>query len=571
MLRSLNIKNFVIIEDQHIEFGDGLNVLSGESGSGKSIILDALELLLGARAKGDFFRAGTEAWELEALFELDEIAPEVLAGLPDMARAVLEDSSELVLSRSLARNGKARCFIGGKLATVKMLAEVGGIIMSICTQRESLILLDPNKQLSLLDDFANTSVELEHYRTQYSHWRAQQRALEKFLKTREASEIELARSREVVEELSPLREVLPRKEEIETLIRESAVLGRDVEGIARLREICLGEAGILAMLSHCKREMRSLSSGCRLREELSQSLDQLAAQADEFDLVLARSEQGGELSEAELEQLRSDLSEIARLERKHRQDWKGLLALLQSSEESIRLLESPDGGEASVRKAEQDAAEQLAKSAKALRRVRKAAAKELSQRASSELAELGFVASKLSVELEEADPGPDGFDAVRILFQANPGEPEKLLEEVASGGEISRLMLVLRSLISSKSGTQVLVFDEVDSGVSGIVARAMGRKLRELGSSTQVLCVSHLPQVASLANRHFVIRKEVGKRTRTLVLCLETEADRVEEIARMLSGYTVTDAARESARELIASKDERGLPVDARRGVTEAR
>ncbi len=548
MLSDLHIKNVAIIEDQTISFGSGLNVISGETGSGKSVILNALEFLLGAKPRAGMLRSGAEELEVQARFDLSALPASLRKELPDLAQ-----EEELSLSRTLAENGRGKVFINGKLATVSLLTEVTGKLVNICGQNQHVRLLEPRFHLSLVDGFGGHADLLARYQQAYGEWKALAATLVTREERLERNALRKAELEFIVEEL--------KKIDLESGIRERLE--------AEVRRLGRGEG----VIDRAKALLQAISTDGGLRDQLSsvfvalgelEKLDpdaspfvRFAASAreaiDDLEVGLNRYAESVELDPESLELLRDRLSEVARLERKYRTNDQGLLDLLSRSEQELKDVSSAD----SINELREQVAaleSRVAGLGAELTKQRQQAGKRLAREVERELVELNMVGARLALVLETASAGPNGCDSGEIYLASNKGEPPRELRKIASGGELSRIMLVLKKILKDRSGVNVLVFDEVDSGVSGSVARAVGQKLKQLAESSQVICITHLAQVASLADHHFLVGKKSGKRTISLVKEL-TRAEKVEEIARMLAGYQVTAAARESARELMSSKD----------------
>ena len=547
MLSELRITNFALFESQSILFGSGLNVISGETGSGKSIVLQALEMILGARAKAQYIRAGCDALTVEAVFELSALAEDVRAGLPEIARG-----DELVVSRSVNTAGKGRVLINGQLGSVALLEDIVGRIVNICGQGSQGRLLDSRYHLELVDDFSTQQALLAEYRSAYQKYRE----LSQKLETLESNAARgAARSEELrlaIDELTPLKPVAGLREELEATVRRHA----NAEGILsksqELLEVFRSSDGLSSRISQLSGDVAEL---VKLDPDMAEGLQLIkSAQAElaEVESLIEKRSASVDVNATELEALRDRLAEVARLERKYRSNSEGLALLLSDMQAELSGMEGGTGLKELRAEcaAAQSAAEGLAKK---LSQVRKKAALKLSSAVEAELAELSMADAKLRVNISElSECGPDGLDKVFFEVQPNKGEGYKPLSQIASGGELSRIMLVMKKLLGDRQGVNVLIFDEVDTGISGAVARAVGEKLKALAQQSQVLCITHLAQVASMADHHFLVSKLSGERTVSLVRELPAN-ERVEEIARMLAGYNITKASRESARELLAS------------------
>jgi len=547
MLSELRISNFALIDAQSISFAHGFNVISGESGSGKSIVLQAIDLILGGKPKAQHIRSGAEAFEIEALFTLNELAPQIRATLPDIAQA-----DELLVSRVFAANGKGKIYINGKLGSQSLLQEITSKIVNICGQGHTSRLLSAEFHLELIDEYAGCQELLKSYREAYDKWRELEAKLAELEENSRQAGLRQATLEVVISELGSITLTKDRRTELETAIRQLANLEKAIELRSEAEQLLLSEAGLLAVISQLGSKLGELSKIDANFEAAHLAAGQAESLLSDLDKTLRSSKNELEDAPQSLERLQAELSEISRLERKYRLNCEGLAQLLIQAREELAILSSEDGLDL-ISKNSMEAQAKAQKIALELSAKRKSAVKRLCQAVESELSELNMPDAKLKVELEDTKLGPSGKERACFFVAPNKGEAFKLLSQIASGGELSRIMLVLKKILRDRSGVNVLVFDEVDSGVSGKVARAVGKKLSELAEHSQVICITHLAQVASLADHHLCVEKVTGKRTISVIRELNSE-EKVDEIARMLAGYDITKASRESAKELLTSK-----------------
>lgn len=548
MLSELTISNFAIVERQSLSFHNGFNVISGETGAGKSIILNALEFILGGKLAATAIRTGSTQLEVQALFDLSSISESIRAELPEIA-----EGEELVVSRTLPREGRGKILINGRLATLSLLEEVVRKLVNICSQHHHTRLLDSKFHMDLLDGFAGLEAQGAAMKEAFREW---QRATAALTAARAASGREVERRQELDELVAELTEGKVRegmRVDLEGEIRKLSSYERLVQLGQQALSAISGDEGAVASvraLGPLIHEMARLDPSFAVT---ASSLDVARTALDELERDVDRYMTTLDLNEDRLEQLRGELSHLARLERKYRMSDRELAAKLDESLHELSAFALSED----LSKLERDVAakyEVVMRIAETLHRGRMKATKELSATVNRDLAEVNMGDARLSVQIERDSVCVTGFDRVQFLMSTNKGEPAKSLAEIASGGELSRVTLVLKKALRERSGVNVLIFDEVDTGVSGGVARSVGRMLKDLSRDSQVICITHLPQVASLSDKHFLVRKEVGKRTTTVVSEL-SEAEKVDEIARMLAGYKVTDTSRASARELIASNE----------------
>lgn len=548
MLSELTISNLAIVDRQSISFDRGFNVISGETGAGKSIILNALEFILGGKLSPTAIRTGSSQLEVQALFDLTGISESIRSELPDIV-----DGDELAVSRTLPREGRGKILINGRLATVSLLEEVVRKLVNICSQHHHTRLLDSKFHMDLLDGFGGMEIEVESMKDAYREW---QRAQTSLSAARQASGKEAERREELEEIVRDLSEVGIKeglRNELEGEIRKLSSYERLLQlGQQAVAAISGDEGAISAVktlgpiiheMSRLDPAFVTISEGF---EAVKSALAELESDVDRYVSLL-------DLSDERLEQLRSKLSLLARLERKYRLTDRELAVKLEDSRRELLAFALSED----LSTLEREVAERLAKAehlARELRKKRLKFAKELAAVVNRDLLEVNMTDARLTVDVEQDQLSVSGIDRVQFLMSTNKGEPAKSLADIASGGELSRVTLVLKKALRERSGVNVLIFDEVDTGVSGGVARSVGKMLKDLSRDSQVICITHLPQVASLSDRHFLVRKEVGDRTITVVKELSAP-EKVDEIARMLAGYRVTDTSRASARELIASNE----------------
>ena len=549
MLTELTITNFAIIERQSVTFHGGFNVISGETGAGKSIILNALEFILGGKGSPSFIRSGTDHLEVQALFDLTVLPRAVRQELPD----IVGEDDELVVSRLLPREGRGKVLINGRLGTVALLEEIVRKLVNICSQHHQTKLLDPKYHLDLLDGFCDKPELVERMRKAHREWAD---AKSELTRVKEAFEQGAAR-REDLEHTRAELENLPnlrpgRRKELEGEIKRIGNFERLVALGQKLEDLLLGEEGIGIRLKEISAAMTEMSRLDPSIGSTQEDFENAKRALNHSEIAISRYVGSLEVDASTLETLREELSEMARLERKYRLDDAGLCALKERVKRELSQLFGGQGFrelELTVARLH-DIAMTLGRE---LRKVRQKGAEELCKAVSSDLKELNMRDASLKVQFTDIEPSSLGIEKTEFLISSNKGEPHGALIQIASGGELSRVMLVLKKLLRERSGINVLIFDEVDAGVSGGVARSVGLMLKEISKQSQVVCITHLPQVASLSDRHILVNKEVGERAVTVVRVL-SEEEKVDEIARMLAGYKITETSRASARELISGR-----------------
>jgi DNA repair protein RecN (Recombination protein N) len=547
MLRQLAIHNVVLVERLELDFEPGLGVLTGETGAGKSILLDALGLALGSRADTGLVRAGQESAAVSAELELDPDHP-VHALLRE--QGIGSDPGEpLIVRRTLKSDGGSRAFIAGTAAPAGLLRDVGALAVEIHGQHDDRGLLNPKDHRALLDAFGKLDTSAVA-----NAWAEVTRIEAELLEARSASAA-AERDREWLDHASGEIEALAPEEGEETrLAEERAAMqaGQKAgESLTGLDELLGGSDGAIALLRQAARRIERGAAEHPLLAETLAALDRSLIEASEAEDRIARAADALAFDPARLEQVEARLFDIRGLARKHRVEPNALAALGSQMREQLAAIEA--GGE---RIAELDAQlvaarEAYSAAADALGKQRHEAATRLDAAVASELYPLKLDAAKFRTGIAPAEPGPTGTDRVEFEVSTNPGAPFGPLTRIASGGELSRFILALKVALAEAGSAATMIFDEVDRGVGGAVASAIGERLARLAERSQVLVVTHSPQVAARASHHYRIEKSHGSDgMRTTVRKLD-ETERREEIARMLSGASVTDEARAQASRLL--------------------
>lgn len=560
MLTSLCLEDLAIIERLELEFGPGLNVLTGETGAGKSILVQGLSLLLGGRSSTDWIRAGCEEAQVEGLFEL---APNKLELL--RARGFEVPGGELLVRRTLHRSGKSRVFLNGQLATVGLLSELMRGTIDISGQHEHVSLFDEDHHLDLLDTYAGTSA----LAGELSALHAELSALRRDLEARRLSAAERARREDYLRfQLEELRELAPEPGELERLESERLRLRH----AHRLQEVCSaaesalysGEEAAVDLLGRVERELTEVAALDAPLGALGARVQAVLTELEDLSRALLRHGRSIELDPGRLSAVEDRAEALKRLAKKHGGHLEQAIAAAAQLEGELAALADTEeeAGRAEARIRELEAG--LHAVAQRLSAARRAGASRLERALAEELSSLSLPGARLLVELEAQDGvGPRGAERARFRLAANAGEPARALAKTASGGELSRVLLALKVVLAESDGVSTYVFDEVDSGIGGSVAGVLGRKLAEVASRRQVLCITHLPQVAAHADRHFLVQKERrGGRTTSGVAALGAEAS-VRELARMLAGAEVTARSLELAGELRAKARTRRSPGQA--------
>jgi len=549
MLRTLGIRDYVIVERVDIEFGAGFAVLTGETGAGKSILVDAIELLMGARADAAVVREGAARAELTAEFDLDPGAP--LAAW--LAEHELEgDPGCLLLRRSIDAAGRSRCFINGHAATLGQLREAGEHLVDIHGQHAHQSLLRPSAQRELLDAHAGAGPLARETAEGFRAWKRLETLASEAQAQFAQREAERADLQEKVDELARLG---PREGEWDQLAAEHSRLAHGaalLEGAqAALEALSEAEGASLPQLSAITARLRALSEHDSRLAPVVEGLESAAAQAGEALRELRRYASRVELDPQALRETESRVEALHAAGRKFRvrpAELPGLALELQARLAELALAVDPQA----LRREVAAARERFVAAAKRLSARRRSAAQELSTAVSEGMQQLAMSGGRFAVELRPLEPAAaTGAEEIEFMVSSHPSLPLRPLAKVASGGELSRISLALQLVASKASPVATLVFDEVDSGIGGAVAETVGRSLRRLGRERQVLCVTHLPQVAAQGERQWTVVK-AGSRSKLAVSVHQLEGSaRIEELARMLGGAQITATTRRHAAEML--------------------
>lgn len=550
MLAVLRIKNFAIIENLEIEFASNLNVLTGETGAGKSIILKSLELISGKRASNEIVRQGTELCEIEALFQINENTKNSICEISEEFADTLSEN-ELLIRRTVDVNGRSKIYINGKLSTAAVLQKIAEPLIDITSQHEQQSLLKTNNHRALLDAFGIPDELLEKVKSAFSEFAQKKSIFEKF--KLHATEQFLHFER-IDSELAELNQAALRENEREELEQELKKLA-NVEhlGASVSQALTLIEDQDALESTLSKLEI-SIAQACKLDPSLNaikSLIDSASVQISETRLSLNQYALSLEANPERLEQIRERIAEIARLERKYKKNLAELLIYRERIELELADFHKGAFDEEKLKKDLDLARSKLKELEQKLTKERAALGRKLAKKVEEELASLKMKNAKFCVQIEEKESSANGADAVEFLLSANIGEPTRALNKVASGGELSRILLVLKTILNRELLPALQIFDEVDAGISGAVAEIVGKKLKQLALNSQVILVTHAPQIAALADTHFLISKSSDqKMTKTTVEKLGAD-ERVSQIAAMLAGQTVSAEFENSARQLL--------------------
>ena len=553
MLQTLALRDFVIVDQLELDFSTGFTVLTGETGAGKSILLDALSLVLGERADSSQIREGSQRAEISALFRVDAQQVDHFNAWLDEQGFPLEDEGQsLLLKRTIESNGRSRAFINGSVATLAQLREAGDQLVDIHGQHAHQLLLKGGAQRELLDRHANHIDLVTEVSQLFKTLNESRRRLEQA----ENAGQDVERERERLEwQLEELTELSPQEGEWIAIQGEHARLANGAKIISGCQEAIevLSDAdnSVESTLSKASTNMSALAEHDSTLSDISQALESAQIQIDEAVHSLNRYLQKLDLDPARLSEVEGRMQALHGAARKYRTEAEDLPKLLNDTVERLEALTASQNIEALRDKVKQEEAAYL-KLAKQLSQKRIKAALDLGKQVTTAMQDLSMAGGQLEIALAPlAEGGAYGLEQIEFLVAGHAGSTPRSLAKVASGGELARISLAISVITSKASFTPTLIFDEVDAGIGGAVAETVGKLLRQLGESHQILCVTHLPQVAAQGNHHFKVSKsQAGDKTLSQVTPL-VRSERVEEVARMLGGATITDTTRRHARELL--------------------
>ncbi len=548
MLEQLTIKNVAVIDKLSVTFDNGLSVLTGETGAGKSIIIDSINMILGDRARKELIRNGTDYAQVEAVFNMTDAVRDVL-----LENDIDCDDDCVIITRKVTVDGKSTARINGSAVTLNMLRDIADMLINIHGQHDNQALLTPRKHIMFLDSFAKSDAELNAYREVYEKRNAVKKELEKLLAnvserieraellSYQVNEITAANLSENEEdELISERNILERAEEIqENVMRAVASLYDSDDGASAYDRISEAQSalGNISDISDTLREAYdAITSALYSVEESAREIRDFGADV-EFD-------------EEALAEVEERLDMINRLKRKYGGTVSDIIKYGKKAQKELSELETSDERADGLKLELEKLEEELQLCAEKLTDVRKKSAQVLQAEIETALHELNMEKAKFCVNVTEKDFSADGADVVEFLISTNPGEDLKPLVKIASGGELSRVMLAIKSILAKSDAVDAMIFDEIDTGVSGSAAQKIADKLKTIASSAQVICITHLPQLASVADTHFLIEKDIeGEMAKTTLVNLDYNG-RIAELARIVGGGS---AGEEYARKMIKS------------------
>ena len=557
MLKSLTVWNFALLEHVQVEFQPGLNILTGETGAGKSILIDSLGAVLGARMSADMVRSGCDWLRVEAVFSLEDES----LGLHELLtqQAIDDSDKELIITRQLTRAGRSTALVNGCHVTLAVLRQIGAYLVDIHGQNENLALLKEENQFHLLDGYDPDVAEaLAAYECVYREWREKKKAYdEKQQASREyAQRLDMLHWQD--KEISEANLKPGEDEQLEADIRKLSHAEKIVGSVEESYQLLEGGGGnglgVLPALSQVKKDLEEIGRFDDALQNAQKMVEEAYISLQEASYELRDYGESVEFSPERLDQLQSRMDVIYRLCKKYGATLGDVLAHQAKVEQELTEIENYDEDIAALEKEIAALEEKLGRKAAELTRLRTAAANNLSSAIKEQLFALGMPKARFHIRVEQAeDYGANGRDDVAMFFSANPGEAEKPLQKVASGGELSRIALAIKTVASSRdSSVPSMVFDEIDTGIGGRTAQMVAERIALVAQYKQVLCITHLPQIACMADAHLYISKRTVEGTTATQIRPLSERERISEIARMASGADMTTASLDNAREMVS-------------------
>ena len=549
MLASLHVKNLALIEEEEIVFSKGLNILSGETGAGKSIILGALHLSLGDKVSKDFLRDSDSEALVEAVYLINDEATK--AALRELGVEPYDD--EVIMSRKITESRSVGKINGEQVPAAKM-KEVGDLLLDIYGQKEHQSLLNARHHIELLDEFAKDDIgDLKSQLAEsYKVYKSLATELE------EAKKNDLSKEREIllldheISEIEAANLKLGEDLELEDEYKRLSNFSRTMEYYGRAHEAMAGDGGVSDAISSAISDIRYIEAVDEKASDFLSMLNDADSIIADFNRELSSYMSDTSFDAERFNELELRLNEINRLKDKYGSTIEAILEELQKRQEAKAKYESFDEYLAELKKKLAEATEELTKLSDKLSDIRRNKAKELSSKMKDAMSDLNFLNCEFDVELRRLDHfTSDGVDEGEFVICTNPGEPLRPLKDIASGGEMSRIMLAIKTVLATRGGIDTLIFDEIDAGISGRTAQAVSEKLSTVANAHQVICITHLPQIAAMADTHFLIEKNVENGHTISGIKKLYDNENVEELARMLGGSAITEAVINNAKEMI--------------------
>ncbi len=549
MLLGLTLKNFTIIEDLSVSLSSGLNIITGETGAGKSIIVDAINIILGDKAPAENIKTGKEEAHIEALFDIskDETIKERLA-----TSGFDIKSGELLIKRIIYRNSRSRVFINGSLSTLTLLSTITQGLVDIFSQHEHQSLLREDNHLKIVDDFGKTGDEASHLRDIYQYYSSIKKELDDLEQSKkdkvEKEDYLKFQLNEIVNAALTIGEDERLGEEKLKLVNAERL---EASASSAYEELYEKENSVLGTLQKLSNDFKEIAKIDPKLNEVAESIEKGMLQLEEAAFSIRDYTTELSSDSQTLEVIEDRIHLINSLKRKYGDTIEQIIQKRDEIEQEVSNIENFDERVRLLSEESEKVMGELLQLARTLSKTRKQSSKKLSEMLEQELKEVGIKGGKFHIQFNDKVISSSGIDAVSFLFSANPGEDPKPLNKVASGGELSRIMLVLKEVIARVEGGSVIIFDEADSGVGGAIAEAVGQKIRNLSRSYQVICITHLPQVAKFADSHLSVSKTHNDNKTQVTIKNLDENERVVELARMIGGFNITQKTLDTAQEML--------------------
>lgn len=551
MLVSLHVKNLALIDETEVFFGEGLNILSGETGAGKSIIIGSVNLALGAKADKDMIRNGADYALVELIFQIEE---DVKNQILNMELPVEEDNT-LIIQRRI-QPARSVCKVNGETVTAKQVKELAELLIDIHGQHEHQSLLHKKKHLEILDEYAGEKIaKLKNaLKTDYKQYESVRKELEESSLDEEARKRELSMAEFEAAEIAEAALKAGEDEELEKAYRKMVNGQKIVEALSVVYSCCGSEEeqGAANQIGRAIREIRTAASFDEEIEPIQAMLDDIDSMLNDLNHSVSRMMDGMEFDEQQFKETEERLNQLNHLKSKYGKTLEEVIAYGEKVQEKLEKLSDYEMYKEQLEKQVQEAKEKVLKGCEKVSVLRAENAKKLAKQMKEALVDLNFldVQFEIQVRPNEETIHADGFDEVEFMISTNPGESMKPLGMVASGGELSRIMLALKTVLAKKDKTDTLIFDEIDTGISGKTAWKVSEKLGILGKEHQVICITHLPQIAAMADNHFLIEKTTDKEKTSTTIREVKEEESIRELARLLGSENITETALSNAREL---------------------
>lgn len=551
MILSLYIENIAVIEKTSIDFSDGFNVMTGETGAGKSIVIDSINLILGHRAPRDIIRTGSERAFISATF--DSLSSEVTELIENLGYSIDEDGL-LIIQREINLNGKGTCRINSRPATVASLKQIGKYLINIHGQHESYGLLSPDTHLEYVDNLGGLNIDLENYRSEFNELRKLKLNLDEgsIDESEKARKLDLLKYQiNEIEEINPIRgEEEELKEQREIFMNSEKISS----SISKSKELINGDEtniGALQLLESATNSILEVSPYISTANDLYSRMKNLVYELEDCASEIINMSDDVEYDSDEMEKIELRLDDIYKLTRKYGSNIDEVLEYLKKAKDELENIEFFEEKIEKLKVLFKECKLRTIKLADILSKRRKQVADIFAKNVKEELEFLAMPGVKFCISIKKGNLNINGFDEIEFLISTNPGEDPKPISKIASGGELSRIMLAIKSVSADNDRIDSLIFDEIDTGISGAVAQKVGIKLKEVSKKRQVICVTHSAQIASLSDIHFLISKSVkNNRTYTSIKKLDLDG-RKKEIARIIGGEKITDTTLANASEMI--------------------